>query len=153
MGFLSNLFSTPKINCPRCLGKGHVDNDDIKRLKRDLHWIPGDCAYCDGMGKVSSKMAAKVKTDSSYLNTGIPLEERKRFVAGDEGALNRAKQYEQNYNHFFKQVRFLHFVGNLDPLKITDFFLLTPDEEAITTAEKEEIKTHIEKIIAFTKKG
>ena len=37
------------IDCPRCLGKGHVDLQDIKRLRRELFWEPGPhCAYCDG---------------------------------------------------------------------------------------------------------
>ncbi len=48
-----------KIHCPRCLGKGHVDNvdnvdnEDIKRLKKELYWAPGPCAYCVGIGSCS----------------------------------------------------------------------------------------------------
>ena len=40
------------VQCPRCLGKTHVDQEDIRRLGREMEWIPGPCAYCEGTGKV-----------------------------------------------------------------------------------------------------
>lgn len=38
--------------CPRCLGKGFVDLNDIKRLGKEEDWIQGCCKYCDGNGEV-----------------------------------------------------------------------------------------------------
>lgn len=40
------------IECPRCLGKKIVDENDIKRMKREGEWLPGPCAYCDETGIV-----------------------------------------------------------------------------------------------------
>jgi serine/threonine protein kinase len=53
--------------CPRCLGKGHVDKKDIKRLKRELDWMPGPCAYCDGTGKVDDEMLQSTNADDANL--------------------------------------------------------------------------------------
>ena len=53
--------------CPRCLGKGHVDKKDIKRLNRELEWMPGTCAYCDGTGKVDDKMLQSTSADDANL--------------------------------------------------------------------------------------
>lgn len=39
--------------CPRCLGKGIVQNLDIIRLNMQAYWGAGDCFYCDGVGKVN----------------------------------------------------------------------------------------------------
>ena len=38
--------------CPRCLGKGFVDLNDIKRLDRENEWDQGYCRYCDAQGFV-----------------------------------------------------------------------------------------------------
>ena len=43
------------ITCPRCLGKGEVDIEDIQRLLMEEYWSPGDCGYCEGVGKVNIK--------------------------------------------------------------------------------------------------
>lgn len=47
------MAETKFIECPRCLGKGHVDDSDIKRLDRENEWIPGPCAYCEEKGSVN----------------------------------------------------------------------------------------------------
>jgi hypothetical protein len=43
MDFLKKLFNSPiaKKQCPRCLGKGHVDLQDIKRLKNGIKVAAG----------------------------------------------------------------------------------------------------------------
>lgn len=52
------------ITCPRCLGKGNVDNTDIQRLSMEHHWMPGWCRYCDGIGSVNvNKISAVSITD------------------------------------------------------------------------------------------
>ena len=38
--------------CPRCMGKGFVDLDDIRRLGKKLEWGQGYCRYCDAQGFV-----------------------------------------------------------------------------------------------------
>jgi DnaJ-class molecular chaperone len=80
MNFLSRLFSSEsnKIECPRCLGKGHVDNNDIKRLGKELKWRPGSCAYCKGSGTVNAAMVRTVPVDLAYLVNELPQEEEIR---------------------------------------------------------------------------
>jgi serine/threonine protein kinase len=53
--------------CPRCLGKGVVDENDIKRLQREFQWHPGNCAYCDGVGKVTQEKSVSVPADLQML--------------------------------------------------------------------------------------
>lgn len=56
------------ITCPRCLGKGIVDNDDIKRLLMEHNWTPGHCLYCDGVGLVNVR-----KTSTVVVNETLHL--------------------------------------------------------------------------------
>jgi hypothetical protein len=44
----------PKLEkfCPRCVGKGYVDENDIKRLKSFYNWHSGVCGFCKGTGYV-----------------------------------------------------------------------------------------------------
>ena len=43
------------LTCPRCLGDGYVNEQDIERLHTSLFWAPGDCLYCSSIGKVNIK--------------------------------------------------------------------------------------------------
>ncbi len=78
MTFLRRLFNSHKIDWPRCLGKGEVNFEDIKRLKKELHCMPGKCAYCNGVGKVSPKIISILDADTEYLTTDLPEYERKK---------------------------------------------------------------------------
>lgn len=49
-----------EIPCPRCLGKGDVDNADIIRLSMEDSWMPGWCLYCNGTGFTNIKKISKV---------------------------------------------------------------------------------------------
>ena len=84
MNFFSRLFrrsGTPAtLTCPRCLGKGHVDKDDIIRLKQQGKWGTGRCAYCEGTGTVDKAMLSKVPVDASYLTTNLSEAERDAIV-------------------------------------------------------------------------
>ncbi|HEY4965635.1 MAG TPA: hypothetical protein VII28_04510 [Puia sp.] len=75
MNFFSRLFNrseTPPLHsCPRCLGKGHVDKDDIIRLKQQGKWRTGVCAYCQGTGKVNRKILSNVAPDATHLTTAL----------------------------------------------------------------------------------
>ena len=67
------------IECPRCLGKKHVDNSDIKRLNRENEWLPGPCAYCKETGTVDSSMLEEVTADKADLTHDMGIEE---LIAG-----------------------------------------------------------------------
>jgi len=86
MSLINRLFYKEKIECPRCLGNGDVDWDDIKRLKKELKWVPGPCAYCSGKGKVNSDLQSKIDVDTTYLTIDLSPEERKRLMTNDEEA-------------------------------------------------------------------
>jgi hypothetical protein len=62
-----------EIKCPRCLGKGEVDWEDIKRLNRLNDWDPGPCAYCDQEGKVLESKALQVAPNGINLVYEDPL--------------------------------------------------------------------------------
>jgi hypothetical protein len=67
-------------DCPRCLTKGHVDQNDIIRLKREGIWIPGPCAYCAGNGQVTSPILNNVNPDDVNLVSGMTEEERNAYI-------------------------------------------------------------------------
>lgn len=151
MNLINKLFNSSKVNCPRCLGKGNVDLEDIKRLKKELFWLPGKCAYCNGLGKVSSKMLAKVSVDNSYLTIDITQEERNKLINNDPDTVKRANHFENELDGFIKQVEYLHFVANLDAIKIADFYLIPKTKNEISPNEKEDLRNHIELIINHKK--
>lgn len=83
MNRLARLFQRPKpetsaetIPCPRCLGKGHVDAEDIIRLQQQGKWRPGTCAYCNGKGIVPKAQLDKVAADATFLTTSLSEKER-----------------------------------------------------------------------------
>lgn len=125
MSLFDRLFGkrVPLIQCPRCLGKGHVDIDDIKGLKKELKWQPGSCAYCEGRGKVKPEMLNKVAVDETYLTTDLSREERQRLIDRDAEALGRGRIFEEETIRFIREINFLHSIGKLDPEKIAEFYL------------------------------
>lgn len=151
MNLIISLFTRKKVDCPRCVGKGGVDWDDIKRLNKELHWIPGKCAYCNGTGKVSSTISSKMRADNTYLTTEISQEERKRLLNGDEGALLRANLHEKKVSDFINQIEYLYIIGNLDSNKIVDFYLLSKSESEISLEIRKELLEYIEKVIKSKK--
>ena len=62
------------------MGKGHVDKDDIIRLKQHGKWKTGTCAYCKGSGSVDREMLSKVPADATYLTTNLSEFEREAIV-------------------------------------------------------------------------
>ncbi len=145
MSFINDILGLSKIECPRCLGKGNVDWEDIERLNKQLKWAPGNCAYCDGKGWVKKSQLNKLAVDTTYLITDISLEEREKLKKGEINALQRAELYEEDRNNFIKEVRYLHFNCNLDPMKLTDFYLLHSQE--VGDSERDEFYKYILKII------
>ena len=53
--------------CPRCLGKGFVDLNDIKRLDRENEWDQGYCRYCDAQGFVERGITKKINPRRSDI--------------------------------------------------------------------------------------
>src|SRR5277367_3216758 len=95
MNFIKRLFNRlPKatVECPRCLGKGNVDQDDIKRLGQELRWKPGKCAYCKGAGRADVNLIGRVAPDEAYLTVSLPTGERELLFAGDPGAIQRKEK-------------------------------------------------------------
>lgn len=87
MKFFSRLLNGSKtpdepemVSCPRCLGKGHVDEDDIVRLNQQGKWRPGACAYCKGTGIVEETMLSKITPNASQLTTGVSDAERELII-------------------------------------------------------------------------
>ena len=83
MGLFSRLLKkivTPvQLTCPRCLGKGHVDRDDIIRLKQEGKWSAGACAYCNGTGDIDQDMLL-IPADATHLTTNLSESERINFI-------------------------------------------------------------------------
>jgi hypothetical protein len=149
MSLIHRLFNKEKIECPRCLGKGNVDWDDIKRLKKELKWIPGSCAYCSGKGKVNPDLKSKIAVDTTYLTIDLSSEERKKLIANDEGARQRAIYHEIHTDSFIAEVEFLYFTGNMESSKIAEFYLLNQPE--IDSENRNELVDYINRIIELKK--
>ncbi|MBO9699823.1 MAG: hypothetical protein J7604_06400 [Sporocytophaga sp.] len=135
------------MECPRCFGKGHVDWDDIKRLNQELKWIPGSCAYCNGTGKVDSKMETKVAVDATYLVNNLSEIERRLFINGNPDALERAAHYEKYLEDLIEQVLYLHFKGRLGAEQIAEFFLLSQTHSDSYEGQKVDLIDYINRII------
>jgi excinuclease UvrABC ATPase subunit len=153
MDLLNKLFNRKNIECPRCLGKGEVDWTDIKRLNKELQWLPGKCAYCNGLGKVTEKMVSKIAADNTYLSTSISQDERKRLFNSNQGALQRANDFDYQINTFIQQIEYLHFIGNLDSKTIFHFYCIPRLESEMSIEEKQELLEYIETVINTRKKN
>jgi hypothetical protein len=157
MALINKLFDRDKgkIECPRCLGKGNVDWDDIKRLNQQLKWKPGKCAYCDGTGKINPKLLSKVSVDNSYLTVELSKEEKMRLLDKDEWALKRAKTFDDQMDNFIKQISFLHFKGGMNSTLIAEFYLI-PNEDSENKPsdpeqEKADLIEYIDRVIEINK--
>src|ERR1700755_974374 len=96
MNFFKRLFKRTEkaatVVCPRCLGKGRVDAEDIKRLGQQLRWAPGRCAYCNGVGRVAEDLIGRVAVNEPYLTTSLSPGERLRLFNRDAAALERSQE-------------------------------------------------------------
>ncbi|MEP1488718.1 MAG: hypothetical protein ABJK28_09850 [Algibacter sp.] len=153
MSLINRFFNNKKIDCPRCLGKGYVDWDDIKRLKKELKWIPGSCAYCNGKGEINSDLQSKIAVNTTYLTTDLSLEERKKLIANDEEAKQRALYYETQTDNFISEVEYLHFTGNIDSNIIANFYVLHQNQSEIDLKDRNELIDYIERIIELKNKN
>lgn len=153
MNFFKDLFNKSKhlIECPRCLGKGHVDQDDIKRLGQELRWTPGPCAYCSGAGKVDAEMVDKVAIDEAYLTADLSARERKLFINGNPDAIERGDIIAEQMDDFIKDVNELHFVRKLGAEQIAQLYMESAPELSVQiyAEEKAALIKYIQKVITL----
>ena len=159
MSFFKNLFNRPKatttttIQCPRCLGKGHVDLSDIKRLGKEFIWAPGKCAYCNGTGKVDPDMVSKEAVNASYLTINLPKSERKKLINGDSAAIERMRVFDSNVERVTGEIIELYFVKNLAAEEIAELYAKASEEDGHkkNIREKKEMLAFINHVIAQKK--
>lgn len=147
MKILDWLFHKNRIECPRCLGKGHVDQQDIERLERNLYWLPGKCAYCKGRGRVPPDMPETVKPDLAYLSLDLPSWERRRLIKGDQAAFNRACEYELAMKQVLEHIRQLYHDGMKFPDDIARHMYNEYLKISYTAPEFQEMVQFIERVI------
>ncbi|HOZ80549.1 MAG TPA: hypothetical protein PLY34_21330 [Ferruginibacter sp.] len=148
MRFFSRLFSRNKVDCPRCLGKGDVDPEDIKRLRKELYWVPGKCAYCNGAGKVSSKRVSTIHPGTEYLTTDLAKGEREKLLHGDKGALQRAKEHQAEIEKILQLIEHLYYIENQEAEQIADYLLGEYKILENSPGERQEIMDYVETVIA-----
>jgi hypothetical protein len=149
MGFFKKIFSKNEtlLECPRCLGKGYVDQEDIIRLNQELRWVPGNCAYCNAKGKVSQDKISKLPPDTSYLVNNLSDKEREDIFNADPFALERGKYHDNMFKTLVEQINYLHFECGLDTLRIATFFMLGNEENINFDKEKLDFIDFTEKVI------
>lgn len=151
MNFFKKLFSKPsQVQCPRCLGKGNVDMDDIRRLKRELVWDTGPCAYCLATGLVDARMPDNIPADESTLVTDLSPSDRKRLINREPAMLEWAYEFGRQRELFIEQILYLYRLTKLSTEQIADFFLIQKSDDNDTpesNADREELIDYIEKVI------
>lgn len=147
MKFINRIFRSNMVDCPRCLGKGKVDIEDIKRLKKELFWAPGKCAYCNGIGKVPPDRIEKLSPDFEYLTTDLPSWERHKVINGDQDALNRASEFKEVIHKFIEEIEQLYYIENKEPGEIADYFFQKQGQFVYSESEKQDLVDYIEKVI------
>jgi hypothetical protein len=156
MSLFKWIFGSNRVlkECPRCLGKGHVDWNDIKRLDQELKWIPGACAYCNGRGKVDDKIESNVPVDASYLVINLPEADRKKIINGHPDALELGKQFDEQFDSFIDQIVLMHFDKGLDSSQIASFFMKAKENSKSYKIDKQELVQYVERVIEKkSKKG
>jgi RecJ-like exonuclease len=151
MSFFDKYFKSKNEECPRCLGKGLVDNADIKRLGREFEWRPGKCAYCQGEGKVDRALLSEVSPDRAYLTVDLSNKERNLLFTNDPNALYREEVSEILRNNFIRQIKYLHFECDLESHKIAGFFFLTVSTGDDTPEYKDDLLRYINDVLNHNK--
>ncbi|MBU2996654.1 hypothetical protein KO500_09415 [Cellulophaga baltica] len=78
------LLKEGEVTCPRCLGDGHVNKDDIIRLNKVGVWGTGNCAYCNATGVVEAELAERVPVDLANLTTCLSDNDREKILSKDK---------------------------------------------------------------------
>ncbi len=156
MGLFNWLFgkkleenNEPKTTCPRCLGKGNVDFDDIARMRKELHWLPGKCAYCKGIGQVPSSLLESVAFDEVYITANLSDREIEKFKSKDKGAIARAEERKFVTNDFVNQFVEAYTDGNKSVEDYADVIIKQHPQYQLSKVKR---TLHREKLIVYLKK-
>ncbi|AXB56647.1 hypothetical protein [Flavobacterium fluviale] len=146
-----NLFKRSDIECPRCLGKGFVDWEDIVRLNRQLKWVPAPCAYCDAAGKVHEEMLSKVAVDCMYLTIDLPESVIEKIKEGDKETIEKGQQRELFIDQLIQYAAHHYLNKNMDAESIANLYLSTEEESALFSVTREELIQYIQGVIELKK--
>lgn len=146
-----NLFKRSDIECPRCLGKGFVDWEDIIRLNRQLKWVPAPCAYCDAAGKVHEEMLSKVAVDCMYLTIDLPESVIEKIKEGDKETIEKGQQRELFIDQLIQYAAHHYLNKNMDAESIANLYLSTEEESALFSVTREELIQYIQGVIELKK--
>jgi hypothetical protein len=146
-----NLFKRSDIECPRCLGKGFVEWEDIVRLNRQLKWVPAPCAYCNAVGRVPKEMLSKVTVDCMYLTIDLPESVIEKIKEGDQETIEKGKQRELFVDHLIQFAEHHYLTQNMDAESIANLYLNTEEESALFSVNKDELIKYIQGVIELKK--
>ena len=149
MSFIKKLFGEKqgKIDCPRCLGKGHVTWEDIKRMDRELKWRPGSCAYCNGTGKVYPDMVEKIPIETTCLSIDTSARDAKKLQNGDKDALERAAKSELDIDNFIRKIMEL-YRNKLSDSQIANQYFSKYPHIFRTDFQKKEFIEYVQRVVA-----
>lgn len=155
MGIFKNLFGSKKttlmVECPRCLGKGHVDKADIIRLEKQLYWAPGSCAYCKKTGKVDASQVSKIAVDELYLTKERTNRERKKIINKDQKAVVKAQKQKQLIDDYIDYICILYTDKKNTVEEIAEILITNKPNGVIINSpkkhQKEEYIRYIKEII------
>jgi hypothetical protein len=83
-------------NCPRCNGKGVIDQEDIQKWDKSGIWETGICNYCNGEKLVSIALINNVKTDDDYINATMSPTQRELYISDAKAYVELAELYHSN---------------------------------------------------------
>jgi hypothetical protein len=110
------------IDCPRCLGKGHVDKQDVIRLRRIFFWVPGPhCAFCNGIKRVELSFASRFNADDWFITSDLSLEMYQKYIDKDPellAKLEAQEHYIQNISNLIIQYHYRLKLSKEDTRKI-----------------------------------
>ncbi|WP_289665181.1 hypothetical protein [Flavobacterium panacagri] len=144
-----NFFKRSDIECPRCLGKGFVDLEDIIRLKRQLKWVPAPCAYCNATGRIEKEMLSKVAVDCMYLTIDLPESVIEKIKEGDQETIEKGQQRERFVDHLIQYAEQHYLNQNMDAESIANLYLSTEEENAAFSVTKEELIKYVQGVISL----
>jgi len=146
-----NFFRKSDLECPRCLGKGFVDWEDIIRLNRQLKWVPAPCAYCNATGRVEKEILNKVAVDCMYLTIDLPESVIDKIKDGDQETIEKGKQRELFVDSLIQYAEHHYVTQNMDAESIATLYLKTEAEKANFSVTKEELIKYIQGVINLKK--
>jgi len=119
--------------------------DDIKRLKNELIWMPGKCAYGNGVGKVKPEMITGVAANDGYFTLDISKLERNFFINGNQAAIKRGEAHKEYVDLIIQNIKELYFVENLDIEEMAELYLQSIPEWGIK--QKNELSSYIKRLL------